>query len=532
MALAQAAAPLSPRITTYATGWRKIIITVTVITATIIEIIDTTIVNVALNQISGNLGATIEDVSWVIISYAIANVIIIPMTSFLGSLLGRRKYYIGSIIVFTIASLLCGVSQNIWTLVFFRFIQGLGGGALLSTSQAILYETYKPEERGLATALFGLGVVMGPTLGPVMGGWLVDNYSWHWCFFVNLPIGVFAATLSYFFIKEPIDRRRITKIDWTGIALLTIGIGSLQFILERGEAKDWFETSYITYFTIIAIVSLVGFIWWELRTDEPVVDLHVMTKSSTLALAATMTFVIGYGLFGTLFIFPVFVQRLLNFTALQTGLILFPSALTTAIFIPFVGQMLQKGISPKPLVFIGFASFAFFCFDLSMETLQSGSNDFFWPLIVRGFGLAFIFTPITVLAVSGLSGKDIGQATALNNMVRQLGGSFGIAITNTFITNRLATHRNELISHVSLYNTETQERLNAIRSGLMSGGSSYFDAQQKAYGVLEGIVVKQSYHLAYMDAFKLMGILFVICLIIVVFVRFKKNAMKELPEAH
>ncbi|NTV45100.1 MAG: DHA2 family efflux MFS transporter permease subunit [Chlorobiales bacterium] len=531
MALVKAATA-SPRITTYETGWRKVIITITVITATLIEIIDTTIVNVALNQISGNLGATIEDVSWVVTSYAIANVIIIPMTSFLGSLLGRRKYYIGSIIIFTIASLLCGTSNNIWELVFFRFIQGLGGGALLSTSQAILFETYRPEERGLATALFGLGVIMGPTLGPVLGGWLVDNYSWHWCFFVNLPIGIFAASLSYLFIKEPIDKRHITKIDWAGIAFLAIGVGSLQFILERGEAKDWFETSYITYFTITAIVCIVAFVWWEFRTDEPVVDLHVMTKSSTLALAATMTFVIGYGLFGTLFIFPVFVQRLLGFTALQTGLILFPSALTTAIFIPFVGKMVQKGVSPKPLIFIGFSSFAFFCFDLAQETLQSGSGDFFWPLIVRGFGLAFIFTPTTLLAVSGLSGKDIGQATALNNMIRQLGGAFGIAITNTFITNRLASHRNSLVSNITFYDTATQERLNAIRSSLMSNGSSYIDAQQKAYGVLEGIVVKQSYHLAYMDAFTLMGILFLICLIVVTFVKFKKGHSAVAPDAH
>lgn len=517
---------------TYETGWRRVIITITVITATLIEIIDTTIVNVALNQISGNLGATIEDVSWVITSYAIANVIIIPMTSFLGSLLGRRKYYVGSIIIFTIASVLCGTSHNIWELVFFRFIQGLGGGALLSTSQTILFETYKPEERGLATALFGVGVVMGPTLGPVLGGWLVDNYSWHWCFFVNLPIGIFAGTFSYLFVKEPPYKRLITKIDWAGIFLLAVGIGSLQFILERGEAKDWFETSYITYFTIIAIVCIISFVWWEFHTDEPVVDLHVMTKSGTLALAATMTFVIGYGLFGTLFIFPVFTQRLLGFTALQTGLILFPSALTTAIFIPFVGKMVQKGMSPKPLVFIGFSSFAFFCFDLSQATLLSGSGDFFWPLIIRGFGLAFIFTPITVLAVSGLHGKDIGQATALNNMVRQLGGAFGIAITNTFITNRLSSHRNSLISNISLYDTATQERLNTIRTGFMSNGLSYGDAQQKAYGALEGIVVKQSYHLAYMDAFTLMGILFVICLFIVLFIKFRKDEVTAAPSAH
>jgi len=517
----------------YETGLRKVIITLTVIVAAMLELIDTTIVNVALTQISGNLGASIEDVAWVVTSYAIANVIVIPLSGFLGNLLGRRTYYIGSILLFTVASLLCGISTDIWTLVFFRFLQGIGGGALLPTSQAILYETFKPEERGTATGIFSMGLVLGPTFGPLLGGYLVDYFSWEWCFFVNIPIGILAAWSSFTFLSEPKVQHSVSKIDWAGIGLLAVGIGSLQFILERGESKDWFETPYITMFTAIAILSLIAFAWLELHTEEPAVDLRVLARSHNLPIAAILTFVVGFGLYGSLFVFPVFVQRLLGFTAVLTGLVLFPSALVTGIISMPLGMAVQKGVSPKKLMTVGMVAFIIFCWSLGQQTMQSGASNFFWVLLLRGVALGFIFIPVTMLSVSGLHGKDIGQATGLNNMVRQLGGSFGIALTNTYIVKRVAEHRTELLSHLSPYDPAAISRLDTIKqAAVMKTGLSPAGAEVVALNALEGTVTIQSHHLAYMDAFMLIALLFAIALPLLFFIKIKKEEKADLSGAH
>lgn len=517
---------------TYETGIRKVIITVTVIVAAMLELIDTTIVNVAINHISGNLGASIEDVSWVVTSYAIANVIVIPLSGFLGNLLGRRTYFIGSILLFTAASLLCGLADNIWTLVLFRFIQGIGGGALLPTSQAILYETFKPEERGAATGIFSMGLVLGPTIGPLLGGWLVDWLSWEWCFFVNIPVGLLAAWAALTFVKEPRVKHAVGKIDWAGIALLSTGIGSLQFILERGESKDWFETPYITWFTIIAVVSLITFVWHELHTEHPAVDLSVLARSNNLAIAAVLTFIVGYGLYGSLFVFPVFVQRLLGFTALLTGLVLFPSALLTGVISLPLGIALQKGASPKVLMAFGMTMFFFFCWQLGGQTMQSGASNFFWVLLIRGLALGFIFIPVTMLAVTGLHGRDIGQATGLNNMVRQLGGSFGIAITNTFITKRVAEHRSEILTHISPYDPAAAMRIGGMEQAFGATAPSPVEAHQMAVKAMEYTVATQSYHLAYMDAFRLIALLFLITLPLLLLIRVDKSDKADLSSTH
>ncbi|AAM71352.1 MAG TPA: MFS transporter [Chlorobaculum sp.] len=516
----------------YETGARKWIITATVIIAAMLELIDTTIVNVALNHISGNLGASIEDVSYVVTSYAIANVIVIPLSGFLGNLFGRRNYFVASIVLFTGASFLCGISTNIWMLVFFRFIQGIGGGGLLPTSQAILYETFRPEERGAATGIFSMGLVLGPTIGPLLGGYLVDYFAWEWCFFVNIPIGIAAAWASLTFVKEPKVKPVVEKIDWAGIGLLSVGIGSLQFVLERGEQKDWFETDYIVWFTIIAVVSLIAFVWLELHTDHPAVDLSVLARSKNLAIGAVLTFIVGFGLYGSLFIFPVFVQRLLGFTALLTGLVLFPSAMLTGIISMPLGIALQKGASPKLLMTVGMVAFFWFCWELGNQTLMSGAENFFLVLLIRGFALGFIFIPVTLLAVTGLHGKDIGQATGLNNMVRQLGGSFGIAITNTYVTQRVAAHRIDILSHLSPYDPAAVQRLQDMKQALGQYMSSPVEAGQAAMAALEGIVVRQSYHLAYMDAFKMIAILFAVCLPLLLFIRVDKKETVDMSSVH
>ena len=493
------------------TGANKWIITITVILASMIELIDTSIVNVALPQMMGNLGATLDQIAWVVTGYVVANVIVIPMTSWLATIFGRRNYFVGSLVLFTVASFFCGHATSLWEMVIFRFIQGAGGGAMLSTSQAILVETFPPEELGLANALFGLGVVVGPTVGPTLGGWITDSYSWRWIFYVNLPIGVIAVLMAMAFLPDPKETRKITGVDWAGIALLILGVGSLQIVLERGEAEDWFAARYIVALTLVAAAALAAFIWRELTTANPVVDLHVL-RDRSLAIGTIFTFILGFGLYSSVFIFPVFAQNLLGFTAMQTGLILLPGSLATGFMMPVVGQLLRRGVPPQLLTASGFVVFFGFTRMLSHSTLASGRGDFFWPLILRGFGLGLLFVPLTTVALSNLRGKDIPQGAALTNMMRQLGGSFGVALVATYIQHRSWTHRVNLLSHVSIYDPAVQQRLSAITRGLMARGSDLYQAQQQAYAALEGLVVRQTFLLTYMDAFRIVGIFFLACI--------------------
>jgi MFS transporter, DHA2 family, multidrug resistance protein len=508
------------------TGARKWIITITVIMASVIELIDTSIVNVALPDMMGNLGATLDEIAWVVTGYVVANVIVIPMTGWLASLMGRRNYFAGSIILFTLASFFCGHATGLWELVIFRFIQGAGGGALLSTSQSILVETFPTEELGLANGLFGLGVVVGPTIGPTLGGWITDNYSWRWIFYVNIPIGIVAALLTFAFIVDPKEKRHIGSIDWAGIALLALGIGSLQVVLERGEREDWFAATYITVLAIVAGICIVGFIWREMTARHPVVDLRVL-RDRSLAVGTLFTFILGFGLYSSVFIFPVFVQNLLGFTAMQTGLILLPGALATAVMMPVVGKLLQKGFPAQLMNAMGFISFFLFTWMLSKSTLESGQADFFWPLVFRGVGLGLLFVPLTTIALSNLRGKDIPQGAGLTNMMRQLGGSFGVALIATYIEHRSWTHRANLLRYVTPYDFSLQQRLTAIIHGLMARGSTFFEAQRQAYAAIEGAVIKQTFLLTYMDAFRLVGVFFVFCIPLLLL--FKKGRRSAAP---
>ncbi len=511
------------------TGFRKWIITITVIISAIIELIDTTIVNVSINTMSGNLAASLEDTAWVITSYAIANVIIIPMTSFLAEKIGRKQYYVGSIILFTVTSALCGFSSNLWELVAFRFLQGLGGGALLSTSQAILFETFPPKDRPLASGIFALGVIIGPSIGPVMGGYIVDNATWPWIFFVNIPIG-FVATLLCIYYLRPTQRSRDGKpIDWPGIGLLAIGVGALQVVLERGETDDWFSANYIIFLSALSVLCLTVFVWWELRVQYPVVNLRVL-RSVTLSISAIMTFVLGFGLFSAIYVFPLFSQRILGYSAFQTGLMIMPGVLMGAMISPFLGKMMQKGLRPQYLVILGFGFTAIFNLWMSRSNLESGTGDFSLPLLFRALGAALLIVPLTALAVSELAPRDIPQGAALNNMMRQMGGSFGIALINTYIAHRAAYNRTALISHVTVGDRTTQEWLRQAASRIMTQGATVLDASRRALGALEATVVRQTFLLSYMDAFFLLALLNACCIpLVVITIRRKKAAGAGTP---
>jgi DHA2 family multidrug resistance protein len=505
---------------------RSKLIIITVLLAAVMELIDTTIVNVALSHMSGNLGATLEDTSWVITSYAIANVIIIPMTSFLTARLGRRNYYIGSIILFTMCSFLCGQSSGIWMLVFFRFLQGLGGGALLSVSQAVVFEQFPKSKQGVASALFGIGVFIGPTIGPTMGGFITEDYSWPWIFYVNIPIGIAAAVSCYFLLTESPIITTIKKIDWTGIALLTIGISTLQTVLERGETDDWFSATYILCFTIIATISLISFVIWELSIDNPVVDLKVL-KSKTLSIAAILTFITGIGMFTSIFLTPVIAQRLLNFTPSQTGLLLLPGALIALCGLVLSGKLLQKGVSPVIIIAAGFFCFMYFNWRMSQMDFDTSAATITISLIFRALGMAFLTVPLTALAVSSLKPNDIPQGAALNNMMRQLGGSFGISVIDTYYARRNAVHRTDLLSNVTATNPLVTNRINGYTQYFQSKGITLIDAKQKAFDMLNIAVVKQSSMLSYLDAFLLIGCLFALTLPLLLFVM--KRGSKPVP---
>lgn len=512
------------------TGLKKWIITITVITAALLELIDTTIVNVSMPQIQGNLGATLEDIAWITTGYAVANVIILPMSGWLGDKFGRKNYFLTSIIIFTIASFLCGNATSLEELVVFRILQGLAGGGLISTSQAILLETWPPEEVGTATAMFGLGAVVGPTLGPTIGGYITDHFSWPWIFYVNIPVGIIAAITTYLFVKPTAKEGAGKPIDWWGIILLALTVGSLQTVLEKGESEDWFATGYIIALTAITIIGGLLFVWRELSTEFPVVNFKIFKKKS-FSIGMFTSFILGFGLYGSVFIFPIFCQNLLGFSALQTGEILLPGGIATIIMMPFIGKMLKKGIPAQFMATGGLFLFFVFLMMLSNSTLLSGTSDFFWPLIIRGIGLSLLFVPLTTLAIQDLQGKEIGQGTGLNNMGRQLGGSFGIAALTTFIHVRQGTHRNNLLTNINEYSTAFVERLNALTNGFISKGYTYLDAKAAALKAIEGTVIKQTMLLTYLDAYWIVGVIMLCCIPLLYFQKFKKNV--SLPvDAH
>ncbi|HNP33656.1 MAG TPA: MDR family MFS transporter [Flavobacterium sp.] len=507
-------------------GFRRTIITITAVLCALLEIVDTTIVNVALNNMRGSLGATLTDVAWVITAYAIANVIVIPMTSWLSQQFGRRNYFAASIIIFTVASFMCGNADNIWELVAFRFIQGLGGGALLVTAQTIITESYPIEKRGMAQAIYGMGVIVGPTLGPPLGGYIVDNFSWPYIFYINIPIGIMAAILTLTFVRSPKygEKLKANQVDWLGIGLLSAFIGSLQYILEHGQQDDWFNDTTICTLSVISALGLFFFIWRELVYKYPIVNLGVL-KDSNLKVGVIMSFIMGFGLYGTTFIVPIYTQSILGWTATDAGLLLVPSSITVAIFMPIIGKLIQNGVPQTYLVALGFLSFFIFTFWMhNVMTPDTGTEHMFWPLIVRGVGLGLLFVPITTLSLSALKGKSIGEGAAFTGMMRQLGGSFGIAIITTFIARFGQEHRVNLISHIDPTRVAVQDRLHGLQRAFMAKGYSADVALHKAYKVLDYAVTKQSSVLSYMDIFLYLGLLFLFCIPFILLV--KKNKSK------
>lgn len=506
-------------------GFRRAIITVIAVLCSLLEIVDTTIVNVALNNMRGSLGATLTDVAWVITAYAIANVIIIPMTSWLSQQFGRRNYFTASIIIFTIASFMCGNATNIWELVIFRFIQGLGGGALLVTAQTMLTESYPIAKRSMAQAIYGMGVIMGPTLGPPLGGYITDHYSWPYIFYINVPLGIIATILTILYVKSPKfgEKLKASQVDWLGIIYLSAFIGSLQYVLEHGQQDDWFNNNTIITLSLISLFGLILFIQREMTYKYPIVNLKVFSDTN-LRLGTIMAFILGFGLYASTFLIPIYTQSVLRWSATDAGLLLIPSSLMTGFMMPIVGKLIQRGVSQKYMITAGFLAFFAFTFWMSrVITPDTGEEFMYWPLVLRGVGLGLLFVPISSLSLSTLKGKEIGDGAAFTGMMRQLGGSFGIAIITTFIARFNQQHRVDLVSKLDQTKFVVQNQISLLQKGFMAKGYTFNQAMDKANQVLEIKVMKQANVLSFMDIFMYLGIVFLMCIPIVLILKTGKS---------
>jgi len=508
----------------------RYIIAITVSLASVLELLDTSIVNVAIPHMMGNLGATLDEIAWVSTGYIVANVIILPITGWLSALFGRRRYFAGSIALFTAASFFCGNSHSLAPLVFWRIIQGLGGGALLSTSQAILYEEFPREEYGTAMAIFGMGVMVGPTLGPTLGGYITDAFSWPWIFYINIPFGIIALALSLTFIQNSQFQQKANRVDYVGLVLLAAGIGTLQTMLERGERLDWFQSSEIVTYAAISAASLIGFVWHELTTDQPVVDLRIL-KSRQLAVGVVFGLVLGVCLYATVFVLPVYLQNLQNFTAEQTGFVILPGALASAVTMGSMGRFTGK-FDGRLSIVAGVSIFALSMWKHAHFTTESGMSDFFWPLIFRGVGLGLIFVPLTNLALADLPMSKIPNGTGLFNLMRQLGGSVGIAVSATLLQRFETMNRAELITNITQFNPVVQARMDRIMATLSAQGTPPNLLQPKALAILDLQVTKQAFMLSFEHLFLLFGAAFVLSLPLLLLMHKSKGMPGGAAAAH
>lgn len=475
--------------------------------ASVLELVDTSIVNVAIPHMMGNLGATLEEIAWVSTGYIVANVIVLPITSFLSDTFGRRNYYTGSIALFTIASFFCGQAHSLESLITWRIIQGIGGGALISTAQAILFDVFPKEERGTSTAIFGIGVMVGPLLGPTLGGWLTENYSWPWIFYINLPLGLLAGLLCWQYVPEPsVKTQRSGGIDWLGLFFLALGIGSLQILLERGQAKDWFASTEIVIETILAITGLVAFVWRELVAEHPMVELRIL-RSRQMATGVVFAMVLGFALYASVFVLPVFLQGLLHYSAWDTGIVMFPGAIASAFTMAIVGKMVGK-TDARYLVTGGVLLYLISMIMHWKFTLAIGLHDTVLPVILRGIAMGLVFVPLTGMTVAELKPQQMAQGTGLFNLSRQLGGSIGIAAAASLVTHFTERARDGLLAHLDPSDPRVAGWLQQVTAGMMSHGASLAEATQRAQALLSMRLQQQAALLSYDKIYLTMGIVF------------------------
>jgi DHA2 family multidrug resistance protein len=494
------------------------IVAITVMLPTLIEIIDTSVVNVSLDHIRGSLSAGIDESTWTITSYLVSNAIIIPISGWLSRLFGRKRYLIFSISLFTFSSLMCGSSWNLQSLVFFRVLQGLGGGALQPISQAILLETFPPHQHGMAMAIFGIGIMFGPIIGPLMGGWITDNWSWHWIFYINVPIGLVSILMAFLFIVDPPYMQRIKmKIDYWGLLFLVIGLGCLQIVLDKGEREDWFSSGFITWMSYISISSLIMFILVEFFAENPIVNLRTF-KNLSFSTGNIIMFFVFFNLFGSIVLLPIFLQTLMGYTSFLSGLALGPGGIATIIAMPIAGKLVTK-INPKAILAFGIVVAGYSVHMMAQFNLQVDFNTIFWPRVVLGIGMGFLFIPLTTMTMSSIRKEEMGNATGIFNLLRNLGGSFGVAFITTMLARRAQFHQVHLVEHLSPFDRNFQIALPQISQMLQQKGFIPSLPDQGSLGLIYGEVIKQASVLSFNDAFYLLSTMMMLILPLVLLMK-------------
>jgi DHA2 family multidrug resistance protein len=509
----------------------KWLVTVSVSFGTLMGAIDASIVNVALTHIRGTVGATLEEITWISTGFVVATVLVMPLTAFLGRLVGQKRLYMSSLAVFLIGSALCGMARSLWTLVFFRVIQGLGAGALQPTEQAILRQTFPPREQGMAMALFGMAVMLGPAFGPTLGGIIVDNANWPWIFYINLPVGLVGLFMVWRFVHEPEDIRAANlaaaaeqkkHVDWQGIALLSVGLSALQYLLEEGDRDSWFESKVIAACAIVAAIALVAFVMRELSARVPAVNLSLF-KDPVFASGTLIGSVMFAMLMANMFLLPVFMQEMLGFTATQSGLNMMPRTLVMIAVTPLVGRMYNK-VSPRLLVGIGVVAFSIGAYQMSHFTLETGTSQIVSSLVWQGIGFSLLFVPLTTVALSRIERSKLTDATGLNSLLRQIGGSVGLAIFATLLGRNATRARASIGAHLSGTSPDAWMRLQQIQQALVGRGLDPASAKAAAPAALAGQVARQAMVLSFEKMFLLAGICFMAILPLLFFLKVDRTA--------
>ena len=487
------------------------VVAIAVMFATFMEVLDTTVVNVSLPHIASSMAATTEEATWALTSYLVANAIVLPMTGWLASTFGRKRLLMVSTAGFTLSSFLCGAAPNLASLVLFRIVQGMTGGALQPLSQAVLLETFKPEERGRAMGFWGLGIVVAPILGPVLGGWLTENYSWRWVFYINLPVGVAALVMTQLFVFDPPYLRKTSQgIDYWGMGMLALGIGSLQYVLDTGQRDDWFASPVIATLAVVSAVTLVALVIHQLSVEHPIVDLRVF-KNRSYAVGVFLMTVLGFVLYGSLVLLPLMLQVLFRYSSLQAGEAMAPRGVGSLLMMPLVGY-LTSHVDTRKLVATGLVLGGGTLLWLGQLNLNAGYWDIFWPQFLQGAGLALLFVPLTTLAMATIARERMGYATSLFNLMRNIGGSIGIAVTGTMLARQRQAVGAMLGEHVTAYDPVTQSQFAQIKAGLIAAGTDPVTATQRAYAVLHGMLVQQASMVSFVMLFRALGLLFLVML--------------------
>jgi DHA2 family multidrug resistance protein len=516
-----------PRVQRRTGAEHKYLIAVAVVLAALMQVIDSSIVNVALPDMMGNLGANLDEIAWVSTGYILASVIVIPLTGFFGDLFGRKRYFVASIVVFTAASFFCGAAHSLAALITWRIIQGVGGGALMTVSQAVLFESFPPEEAGTAMALFGLGVMVGPTIGPTLGGYLVDNSGWPWIFYINIPVGIVAALMIAAYVHDPEHQRKPSAIDYLGIALLIASVGAMQFVLEHGQREDWFDSRQIVLLAVLGVVGWGALLWRELTTDHPVIDFRVL-RHRQMWVGTLLGVVMGVGLYAMSFTLPVFLQSNLHMTAQQTGIVLLPGALATAISMGIVGRLANR-TDPRLVITGGALLFAAAAWQLSQITGESGARDFFWPLIGRGIGLGMMFVPLTTITLAQLSPQELPQGVGLYSFFRQLGGSFGIAGIATLVSRYTAQFRAVLGEHLAMNDPTALGRIETLTRGMIGRGADAWTARQRALTLLDRQLFGEASVIAYSKIYTIAAGLILLLIPLLLLVRQTRGSAGDQP---